>query len=227
MRPSYHLLGFLLTITLLSFTGVVDLAARQEGTIKGVVIDSETRQPIPMVNIYVRGTNLGTATDERGAFQIKIPASKMQVMAISHIGYKKEAYDARIDAGEELDVTIELEPEAVQFREVTVTAKTPFEEASANYIITEKDIERTWVYNFQDVLRRSTPQIPLPISALAALRGQSNFTLYVDNVHWDPVFLDTIDPYTVKKVLVWRSLWAPIYFRTTSGSRYVIHVITK
>lgn len=217
----------IISLIILSLVGVLNLLAQKEGTIKGVVIDSETRQAIPMVNIYVQGTNRGTASDERGAFQINIPAGKMQVLAVSHIGYKKEAYDAQIEVGQEMDVTIELEPQAVRMAEVTVTERVPFEETTAYRVITEKEIESIRSDDLRDVMRWHVPQVLSSSSWLTALRGQANFTLYVDNIRWDPRFLDAIIPYTVKKIYVWRRLWAPIYFQIPSGSSYVVHVITK
>lgn len=189
-------------------------------------MDSETRQPIPTVNIYVRGTNRGTTTDTNGVFELKIPAGK-QVLAVSHVAYKKEAYDAQLDADEELKVNIELEPDAVKMNEITVTAQKPFNEITANHIITERQIESMWAYDVRDVLRRYAPQVFFTTSALAAFRRQSGFTLFVDNMRWQPAFIDTIDPYTIQKVLVWRSNWAPTYLRMDYGSRYLVQVITK
>lgn len=40
--------------------------------IKGVVIDSETSKPIPLVNIFVLRTKQGTSSDENGQFTINI-----------------------------------------------------------------------------------------------------------------------------------------------------------
>lgn len=217
--------GFVLV--LLYVVGVADLVAQEVGTVKGAVIDGKTREPIPLVNIYLRGTNRGVATDENGTFQINIPAGKMQVIAFSHVAYKKEAYDAQVDAGEEMTVNIELEPDAVKMNEITVTAQKPSNEITANYVISEKQIESVSAYNVRDILRWFSPQVFYSQSALAAFRRQSGFTLFVDNMRWEPVFIDALDPYSIKKILVWRSGWAPMYLRMEYGNRYLVQVITK
>ncbi|WP_449435607.1 carboxypeptidase-like regulatory domain-containing protein [Pedobacter steynii] len=40
----------------------------QNITVKGEVVDAETKGPIPAVNISVKGTKLGTATNSNGIY---------------------------------------------------------------------------------------------------------------------------------------------------------------
>lgn len=56
--------------------------------IKGVVKDSLTGKPIPYVNIWVEGENVGTTSEENGTFQLKI--SKDKKMMFSIIGYNQK-----------------------------------------------------------------------------------------------------------------------------------------
>ena len=52
----------------------------------GKVIDSATQKPVPFVNIYIKGTAIGTRTDFNGAFSIEFTA-KADSLTASYIGY--------------------------------------------------------------------------------------------------------------------------------------------
>ena len=42
----------------------------QQITIKGMVIDEETKQPLPAVSVLIKGTTKGTSTDFDGNYQL-------------------------------------------------------------------------------------------------------------------------------------------------------------
>ena len=45
--------------------------SQNTGTLKGKVVDMQSRGNMPFVNVIVAGTNIGTISDENGAFVIK------------------------------------------------------------------------------------------------------------------------------------------------------------
>lgn len=62
-------------------------AQEQTGVIMGKVIEATTKQPIPGVNVFLLGTNIGAASDINGNYSIRnIPVGSYQVRA-SAIGY--------------------------------------------------------------------------------------------------------------------------------------------
>ncbi|MCF8298330.1 MAG: TonB-dependent receptor [Saprospiraceae bacterium] len=59
----------------------------QTGTIRGVVYDKETGEPIIFTNVYLYKTTYGSSTDKNGLFVItKIPAGKYTLM-LTYLGY--------------------------------------------------------------------------------------------------------------------------------------------
>lgn len=58
----------------------------QEITVKGKVVDSETKEPLMGANIIIENTKRGTITDNRGEFQLK-SIFQADKLLISHIGY--------------------------------------------------------------------------------------------------------------------------------------------
>lgn len=75
----------------------------QAQTISGVVTDEETGATLPGVNIVVQGTNIGTATDLNGEYELEVP-SLNEILVISYIGY--ESKEVGIAEREIVDITL-------------------------------------------------------------------------------------------------------------------------
>ncbi|WP_179197763.1 carboxypeptidase-like regulatory domain-containing protein [Hymenobacter crusticola] len=61
--------------------------ARAQYQVRGVTLDKETNQPLPFVSIAVKGTTLGTASNENGEFSLSLPSlpRTLIVSEISHV----------------------------------------------------------------------------------------------------------------------------------------------
>ena len=77
---------YLLTFFLLSYS----IKAQQETIITGHVSEVGTNSGIPFVNIYFKGTFIGTVTDFDGNYSIKTTTPQDSIY-ISLIGYKSKA----------------------------------------------------------------------------------------------------------------------------------------
>jgi hypothetical protein len=99
-------------------------ATAQTGKIAGSVLDAETGDPLPGVNIVIEGTTQGTASDLDGNYIIiGVRPGQYTVMA-SFIGYTTQRVTG---VGVNLDLTtrvdIRLSPEVIQGEEIIVTAE--------------------------------------------------------------------------------------------------------
>lgn len=83
--------------------------------ITGRIIDSQTGEPLPGVNILLRGTSTGTSTDGDGNFKIDVPDLE-QVLIITYIGYLR--MEVPIEGRTELE--IELVPGIISGDELVV-----------------------------------------------------------------------------------------------------------
>ncbi len=84
--------------------------------IKGVVIDSATRLPIPFVSIWVENGNNGTTSEENGAFELNV-SEKSKTLLFSALGYEKK----KVSISNEMH--IELTPSTIELQEVIITKK--------------------------------------------------------------------------------------------------------
>lgn len=84
MQKSHLLrLNFCLII-LLFFTAI---SAKGQSTVSGTVID-EAQNPLPGVNVFVKGTTTGTVTDAEGHYSLSVPENANLIF--SFIGYGKK-----------------------------------------------------------------------------------------------------------------------------------------
>ena len=69
------------------------LYAQQTTTIRGRIIDRDTKEPIPFCAVALSGTSLGSITDEKGLYAIEnVPLEPFKIIA-SHIAYHNKVID--------------------------------------------------------------------------------------------------------------------------------------
>ncbi|MFO7370241.1 MAG: carboxypeptidase-like regulatory domain-containing protein [Bacteroidales bacterium] len=103
-------------------------------SIKGVVIDGKTRQPLPYSSIFLSNKSTGTITNQIGRFELKVhEADYGDTLGISHIGYRMVIIP--LSSVDTSTLIIRLSSEKLQIREVVVKPLDPI------YILT-KAIER-------------------------------------------------------------------------------------
>lgn len=100
------------------------LLAGEAGKIAGKVLDKESREPLPGINIIVKGTTLGAATDLGGRyFIIGVPPGTYELQA-SAVGYHTIAISnvrVRVDLTSEINIA--MESTVIEIPTVVVTAE--------------------------------------------------------------------------------------------------------
>ncbi|MDE3057004.1 MAG: carboxypeptidase-like regulatory domain-containing protein [Bacteroidota bacterium] len=95
----------------------------QTGSLRGTIKDATTNEALPFANILLVGTPLGAVTNNEGAYEVRnVPAGKYTVRA-SYIGYKQKEATVEIGEGGTVERNFALSAEAVQGKEVVVTAQ--------------------------------------------------------------------------------------------------------
>jgi outer membrane receptor protein involved in Fe transport len=104
--------------------GAIPLLAGSAGKISGVVRDSRTKEPLPGVNVVVKGTSLGASSDVSGRYVIlNVPPGRVNVGA-SFIGYRRfEVNDLRVSVDFTTPLDIDLMEGSVELDAVVVQAE--------------------------------------------------------------------------------------------------------
>ncbi len=96
--------------------------------IRGKVIDAQTKEPLPYVNITFKNTTQGTITSDKGEFFLE-SRTATDTIVVSFVGYKPATL--RIRKGVYQEVSVDLEPELIELEAVVVKPG----ESQANRII--------------------------------------------------------------------------------------------
>jgi hypothetical protein len=102
--------------------------AQQTGTqtIKGTILDAQSKYPLVGANIVVANVEplIGTSTDTDGNFKlINVPLGR-QTLKVSYLGYQERILsNILVTSGKEVVLTIDLEEQVITADEIVVTAE--------------------------------------------------------------------------------------------------------
>ena len=117
-------LRFYLLCTVFFFT-VYNIFAQFENntpSIKGVVIDAESNEPLVGASIVLTESNKGVIANVNGSFRISNLVSENYKIAVSYIGYEQRNLNVKINNGEYNLGIIKLQPLSLGLNEVEVIA---------------------------------------------------------------------------------------------------------
>ena len=138
-KPFLFLLSFL-THTLFAFGQV---------TIDGQIIDAQTKEPLPYVNIGLVDQNVGTVSDDQGFFEFEVNPTQFDqaVLRFSMIGFETKEYSLIDYLNQEL-FFISMTEEVMALDEVMVSTKrTKFETKVLGNKTTSKIIYASFTTN--------------------------------------------------------------------------------
>jgi hypothetical protein len=237
MRRRIEILSLAILFSALAST------AQERAILKGVVIDSETDRPIPHVDVLVRGEKVGTSTDSAGSFRLALTTDVHYVVVFSHIAYRKVTREVFSEQAKDIELHISLQPEPVQLQEVTVLGRKPVTLTKAAIQraayrldgaeferLGEPDMEKAMEYLLPTVVKRLVDRMSLVQRGNRVVDSPDDFTLYVNGEWKESLFLDDIDPFSVRRVLVWDVRpfdSAPLGLPLRRGARYVVLIQTR
>ena len=111
------------------------------GTVKGVVVDKATGEPLVGANVVVLNTSLGSAADIDGLITIYNVPEGQQTLKISYIGYQTITEEVKVSENSVIQKEFRLSPQAIQGQEVVVTAQASGQNAAINQQLTSANIE--------------------------------------------------------------------------------------
>ncbi|MBL0047456.1 MAG: TonB-dependent receptor [Bacteroidetes bacterium] len=94
-------------------------------TIRGVVIDNQSKTPLVGVSVVLLTSEsfTGNASDLDGNFRLeKVPVGR-QTLKATYVGYRERVIQVIVTSGKETIITIEMEESVVQGKEVVISAE--------------------------------------------------------------------------------------------------------
>ncbi len=141
-------------ITLVFFSCLI---GQEKAILTGKVTDANTGEPLPGVNVIIKGTYYGSATDINGNFTIRELNPGVYNIEVSLIGYKLVQFTGvKINPGERKILNVKMEETVLTLgKEVVVIGEKPLidvEETASRKSISKEDIEVAIVENVKDVV---------------------------------------------------------------------------
>lgn len=158
-----------------------------KGTIRGVLVDSMTQQPLEYASVVLTlpgGKMLdGQITDEKGGFRFReVNTSKYEIQA-TFIGYEPKTVKGVVTTPEKPDLDmgrILLSPQGVNLEEVVVAEEAPVMESKIDKIVYNADKDITNLGgDGADVLRK-VPLLSVDLDGNVSLRGNSNVRIFIN-----------------------------------------------
>lgn len=134
----------------------VSLQAGVTGKIAGKIIDVQTKQPIPGVNVLLEGTSMGAVTDVSGQYTILNVTPGSYTVRASMIGYTTMRVEGvRVSIDLTTRVNVNLSSEVLDITDaITVVAQRPMiqkDEVATKHYISNEEIELQPVDSFQEI----------------------------------------------------------------------------
>ena len=208
-------------------------------TLSGQVFDENTKQPIPGVSIYIKGTTHGVITDAEGHFYFQTGQRFPLRLVLSFIGFQKQEYVA-----EGTPVAIFLKEETKELDEIVVTSRRRKEAVQdvpiPITVIGGARVAETGSFNVNRLkefipsvqLYSSNPRnTSLSIRGLGTTFGLTNDGIdpgvgfYVDGVYYARPAATTMDFVDIEQVEVLRGPQGTLFGKNTSAGNF--NVTTK
>ncbi|MBL7095268.1 TonB-dependent receptor [candidate division KSB1 bacterium] len=232
MRQKFIVL-LTLIISLFFLTQNADSGTR--GKIAGVVIDATNGDPLPGVNIIIKGTTMGAATNIKGRyFILNVPAGVYSLTA-SMMGYKKVTY-SNVRVSVDLTTTIEfkLSSEVLDLDQaVEIVAERPLVQkdvTSSQSYVSAEEIKKLPVESVHDILQLQAGVTVGADGATHIRGGRSSEILYmIDGIPVNDPFVGGMSnvyvaPNAVQEMVATSGTYNAEYGDAMSG---VINIVTK
>ena len=222
-------------IVSLLFLGV-QLVNAQTKTLTGTVISSEDNQPLPGVNVILKGTTQGTITDYDGKFTLNVPADA-ETLVFSFMGMQTQ----EVPIGSTTTFNVTLEPESIGMDEVVVVAYGTSKKSSFTGAATQvkgAEIEKMKVSDVSKALEGKVAGVQMTSSSgtpgssgkilirgIGSINASQQPLLVVDGVPYEgslnSISSQDIESFTVLKDAAANSMYG------ARGSNGVIIITTK
>ncbi|MBL7952566.1 MAG: TonB-dependent receptor [Flavobacteriales bacterium] len=118
---------------------IAAIAVAQKGTVAGTITANESGaiQPMPFVNVVIKGTTTGATTDLDGKFSFAVEAGT-HILLVSFVGYEPTERPLTVTADERTILDVELKTQGIEMKEFEVVTEKRTETEAAVVMETRK-----------------------------------------------------------------------------------------
>lgn len=149
----------------------------QVSVIKGKVTDAGTSDPVPFINVGIKGQSVGTFTDSNGNYKLELPYGAYTVV-FSSIGYEKLEKNFILDGNHPVSFNVVLKPVSHELNTVVVSAskyEQKIQESISSIEVLKPDLIRNTNSQSVDKAVEQMPGITI-VDNEPQIRGGSGFS---------------------------------------------------
>ena len=90
-------------------------------TITGLVVNAESSQPLPAVQVFIETLDLGVLSQGNGRYNIQNVPAGTHTLTVQRIGFREQTVQVTVGAGATVEVDFRLQAEPLQLDEIIVT----------------------------------------------------------------------------------------------------------
>ena len=132
----------------------------QKGTITGTITANEGGkvQPMPFVNVALKGTNTGGTTDLDGKYSFQAEPGA-HVLVVSFVGYEPVERPVTVSAGSSVTVDILMESEGIDIKEFEVVTTMDRERESAQLMERKQSVALVQSIGAQELKKKGASDV--------------------------------------------------------------------
>ena len=205
-----------------------------QAPVSGRVVSAADKQPLPGVNVIVKGTTQGTTTDSDGKYSIS--AREKDILVFSFIGYATE--ESVVDS--RASINIELVEDIATLDEVMIVStgyeQLPKERATGSFsqvdnALVNRRVSTDLLSRLEDVtsgliFNRNVEGVSdISIRGRSTIFGNANPLIVIDNFPYDGD-INSINPNDVESVTVLKDAAAASIWGARAGNGVIV-ITTK
>ena len=134
-----------LLLTILFFFTLCSATLAQTGRIEGIILEEDTENPLPGVNVVIEGTTQGAQTNVDGYFSINNVSPGVYTLKASMVGFAPVVFEnVEVNINEVTQIDFELREQVIEGEEIVVQAVMPVVQrdvSSSRANISREDID--------------------------------------------------------------------------------------
>jgi hypothetical protein len=144
--------------------------AQSKGTITGVLTDKDANNAtLPFANAAIKGTTIGTTTDEKGKYTLTVAAGNHTIV-FSFLGYENVEVPVTVKAGETITINRALGSGSYKLEDVVVKASAGGREKESALLLDQKKaVEIKQSIGAQEMARKGVSTVEQGVAKLSGV----------------------------------------------------------
>jgi outer membrane receptor protein involved in Fe transport len=153
--------------------------AQSKGTITGTITDKDlNNSPLAFANAVIKGTSIGTTTDEKGKYTLKIEPGNY-TLVFSFIGYENLEVKVTVKAGETITINKALGSGGYRLDDVVIQKTTNREKETALLQEQKKAVEIKQSIGAQEMSRKGVSDVEQGLTKITGISKVGSRGLFV------------------------------------------------